>query len=130
MRAEGKQFLNGIASFYETSYPHELTGVIAKEEFENIMNTLNDTIISYWPCNTCYMFGYVCAPCTFGLSLCCPGYCAGMAEQKAHQFMETISLKKKFYEHKVIWKIRKNCISSWVEISFPIELKETGIPEF
>ncbi|CAM9759658.1 unnamed protein product, partial [Ectocarpus fasciculatus] len=129
-KAGGKKFVNGISSWYEDDYPRDLEGVLTEKEFKDVMNTLNDIIMSYWPCDVCYTFGYVAAPCTLGLSLCCPGKCAGMAEQKATQYVEQVSLKKKYYENNVTWRIRKTCFNSWVEISFPAKLKETGLPDF
>lgn len=130
-KGEGKHFVNGISSCYDDSFPQELEGVLSEQEFCGVMHALNDVIMSFWPCNGCYIFGYVAAPCTLGLSLCCPGRCADMAEQKAHHFLEHTSMKKRYYENKVTWRIRKTCFSSWVEISFPVRLKAVGgIPEF
>ena len=128
---EGKHFVNGISSCYDDTFPEELRGVLSEKEFGDVMRNLNDTIISFWPCDTCYIFGYVAAPCTLGLSLCCPGKCAAMAEQKANHCLEHISMKKRYYENGVTWSLRKTCFQSWVEISFPESLKTAGgIPEF
>lgn len=123
--------MNGISSCYDDTYPEELRGVLSEKEFGEVMHNLNDVIMSYWPCDTCYIFGYVAAPCTLGLSLCCPGKCAGMAEQHAHQCLEQFSMKKRYYENNVHWRINKTCFSSWVEVSFPASLKAAGgIPEY
>ena len=100
---------------------------MTEHEFKTIMDNLNDVIISYWPCTTCYLFGYVCAPFTLGLSLLCPGKCAGMAEDKAIHFCEQISLKKKYYENNVKFEIKKAFFRSWVEISYPVSLLSTGL---
>jgi hypothetical protein len=55
---------------------------------------------------------------------------AGMAEQKAYEFVENVSLKKRYYENNVKWEIKKTLFTSWLEISFPAQLKVIGLPEF
>ncbi len=126
-KSVGKHFLNGISSSYDNAYPEELRGVVDEMEFVETVNRLNDTIISFWPCTSCYLFGYVCAPCTLGLSLCCPATCAGQAEVKAMAFVEQVSLRRKFYERQIVWTIRKKFFYSYLEISFPDSLRFKSI---
>ena len=41
-------------------------------EFTDMMEKLNDSLSSQFPCNMCWILGYVLCPLTFGLSLLIP----------------------------------------------------------
>ena len=114
--------MNGISSGYDNTYNVALRGIVDEAEFVTTMDRLNDTIISFWPCTGCYLFGYMCAPFTLGLSLCCPAMCADQAEVKAYEFLEQVSLRAKFYDNHVVWTIRKHFFYSCVEITFPFSM--------
>lgn len=92
-----------------------------EDEFIRVMDRLNDKIAEFWPCNTCYIFGYACAPFTLGTSLFCPNYCISEAENSANRYLEDVSLSPKYFDRNIRWSIRKTCFKSWVEISFPIQ---------
>lgn len=123
LRSNGLRFVNGIASRYTDDYDPQLEGIVSESELKDIIRRLNETIQSYWPCNTCYAFGYACTPFTFGLSLLLPRYCASQAEIHAQKFLRNVSLKAKFYDRKICFYIVKTCCDSYVEIKFPRELQ-------
>lgn len=118
----GLRQINGIASGYSTDYPPQLNGIVSKEEYVDIITRLNDTIRSYWPCNLCYFFGYGCSICTCGASLLCPQYCMSHSEQYANEMLKNVSLKSKYWERKITFKIVKGLCASYVEIRFPVSL--------
>jgi hypothetical protein len=120
--ATGLSFISGISSRYDTTYPNELQGYITEEEFSRAMERLNDKLAEFWPCNTCYIFGYACAPLTLGMSLFCPNYCISQAEENAEKFLNDLSKTAKYYDRNISWKLRKSCWKSWIEISFPISM--------
>ena len=117
-----RRFLNGISNRYDDAFPIELQNIITEEDFSRIMKSLHNKIISHWPCDTCYIFGIGCAPCTLGASLLLPGKCATLAERESVLFLEDISLNKKFFERNITFSFRKTFWTSWVEISVPMNL--------
>lgn len=44
-------------------------------EFGEAIQRLNGVLQDYWPCNLCFYFGYLCCPCTLGLSFLGPRLC-------------------------------------------------------
>lgn len=75
--ARGQRFVNGMSNEYDARYPAELDGVISEDEFLRAMSRINNTMRDYWPCCTCFYFGWCCAPCTLGLSFLGPRLCVG-----------------------------------------------------
>lgn len=120
--ANGLRFVNGIASNYEDKYSDLLVGVITETELSDIIRRLNETIKSYWPCNACYIFGFVCSPFSLGLSLLCPAYCVSHSEKYANAMLENVSLKAKYYDRRITFRIVKTWVDSYVEIAFPAKL--------
>lgn len=118
--SSGLRQINGISSSYSTDYPNQLHGIISQDEFIDIISRLNDTIRNYWPCNLCYFFGYGCSICTCGASLLCPQFCMSHSEQYANEMLKNVSLKSKYWERKITFKIVKGFCSSYVEIRFPL----------
>jgi hypothetical protein len=103
--ASGQHYLNGLSSSYSFNYnvsigksskddekfSSELVrGVITDKEINDIINRLNEQIISFWPCTTCFLFAYSCIPCTFGFSLMCPNYCISQAEDHAIRLLDNL----------------------------------------
>jgi len=121
----GLMHYTGISSSYSTLYSPNLHGIISKKEYDNIIEDLNSTISDYWPCDTCYFFGYGCSLCSFGLSIFIPHLCASQAEVHAVQALESYSLQAKHYDRKISFTLKKNMFSSYVEIKFPKSLEHT-----
>ena len=117
-----RRFLNGISIRYNDNYPVELYNIIPESDFNRIFNSMHNRILSYWPCDTCFIFGIACAPFTLGTSLLCPGKCAILAEKEAIKFLRDVSLNKNFYERSISFDLKKNFFTSWIEISFPFDL--------
>lgn len=120
----GQRHFTGIASRYSNEYPAKLTHVVSPSEFVDIVDRLNETIADYWPCSPCYYFGYLCCPCTFGLSVLIPNYCASYSELYATAFLRNVSLKARFFDRKITFTLVKSFCSSFIEIKFPVQLLE------
>ena len=45
-----------------------------------------------------------------------------MAEREATNYLEDISLNKKYYDRNITWSMKKTFWDSWVEISVPTRL--------
>ena len=118
----GLYMIGSISSSYATIYPNQLKGIISHDEFVDIIERLNDTIQNYWPCLTCYMFGYGFVPCTMGLSLSCPKYCTSKAEEKAKEMLKNVSLKAKYFDRQISFHLVKSWFSSHIEIQYPSTL--------
>lgn len=117
-----RRFLNGISNRYDDSYPAGLHNIISVDDFTRVMKSLHNKIISHWPCDTCYLFGIGCAPCTLGASLLCPRKCATLAEKEAVIFLNDVSLNKKYYDRNISFSLKKTFWSSYIEIAVPLEL--------
>lgn len=120
--AVGFRHFTGISSRYSNEYPAKLTHVVSSSEFVDVMDRLNETIADYWPCTTCYYFGYCCCPCTLGLSVFIPNYCASYSELYATAFLRNISLKARYFDRKISFTLVKSFCSSHIEIKFPASL--------
>ncbi len=101
LKSNGLRFINGVSSSYENQYQHALRGVVSESELTDIVTRLNDTLLSFWPCTTCYVFGFVCTPFTFGTSLLCPHYCVSQSDEHANKMLLNVSLKAKYYDRKI-----------------------------
>jgi hypothetical protein len=119
LEATGLRFVNGVASSYDDTYPSELSGVLAREDFEAAIRQINDTLLMYWPCNACYVFGYACSVCSLGLSLLCPNMCVESSESNARKAIISINHSRPCKEAGVVWSLKKRCLISWIEIEFP-----------
>lgn len=56
-----------------------------------MLDRINTTLITYWPCATCQLIGYCFCPCTLGLSFLCPGLSISEAKSYALQDIATIN---------------------------------------
>lgn len=117
----GSRYINGLSSSYDSdTYPIALMGIVPPEELKSVMNSLNETISSFWPCQTCLMISYVCAPCTL-LPFFPTNICVSEAEKAAVRFLEHTSSRRKFYDQRVEFRLEKRplCCQSFVVVSFP-----------
>lgn len=121
LKATGLRFINGVASSYDERYPEALDGLLSPRDFDEAINHLNNIILMYWPCNTCFFFGYVCSFCSFGLSFGCPNVCIAAAEKNARGELEYLNRTAPFREVGMIWRLKKTCLSSWIIIEVPAE---------
>ena len=86
MRPASKTFTTGLARAYEEDYDYDrLQKYLSVKDFSLIMERLNDKLDSSFPCELCWVFGYLCCPFTFGLSLLCPAQCVNNAERHLRQ---------------------------------------------
>jgi hypothetical protein len=125
----GKLFVNGISNSYDEKYSPELEHILSREEHSEIVRRLNSTLATYWPCSPVYFTGYIMIPCTFGLSLLCPMMCVSEAELHAKRLLENLSLKAKYFDRSVEFRLEKGYMTSSFIISFPSDQRETAITE-
>lgn len=74
----GVRFCNGISNCYDTEIPILLQEILSGSElqkYSSYMRQLNKRIKQYWPCLFAFWCGYLCVPCTLGLSICVPRIC-------------------------------------------------------
>lgn len=104
-----------------------LSPVLTEREIFDVIQGLNESIRTFWPCHLVYFFGVCCAPCSLGLSLLCPNLCIGKAEESALEYLEQVSLKARNYDRGVRIRLsRSGWFSSQIEVSFPRRLLTAG----
>lgn len=86
-----KTWINGLANTYDATYFEELSQYIDKVTFRNSFSKINDDLYTYWPCPTCFFFGYCCAVCTVGLSFLCPLMCINDAKKQLDENLERMN---------------------------------------
>jgi hypothetical protein len=82
LKATGSLFLNGVSNQYQAAPPLLLRDILSAKElmkFEAYMDQLNHKTSQYWPCLFAYWCGYLCSPCTLGLSFLVPRLCVAEA---------------------------------------------------
>ena len=117
--AVGLRFINGVSSAYARKFPRELRGVVRAEDFDRAVARVNGALADYWPCMLCFSCGYLCCPCTLGLSFLCPNICIGDAEKYAREEIARLNRRRAFEDAGITWALRKRCGSSWIEVTYP-----------
>lgn len=120
LSATGLRFINGVASSYDQRYPRALDGLLDEHAFDEAINHVNNILVMYWPCHTCFFFGYVCSLCSFGLSFGCPNVCIHEAEKAARGELEYLNRTTPFRDVGMIWRLKKTCLASWIVIEVPL----------
>ena len=116
LRPLNKTWVNGLSSLYDPTYPKELVGVMNEEEFNFILNDINDTLFIDWPCCFCFCFDYSLCLCPLGLSLCIPHWCINSARIKAERDISKINTD--LSGRGISLKLVRKCSTSWIEIHF------------
>ena len=81
IRPKGKTFITGIASSYECKYDEaRLKDYISLAEFTYVIELVNASIHSHWPCSLSIWIGYILAPFTLCLSFLIPNICIADAK--------------------------------------------------
>eukprot|EP00347_Sterkiella_histriomuscorum_P007869 403347249 len=124
IRPSGKTFITGVASSYSHKYnPKILKNYIYEEEFISMIQTLNETLFSYWPCPLCFCIGYILCPCSFGFSFMMPQQCIGDAEEALRNWVEYQN-QYKFKQRGIKLKYKRQCSTSWIELHLKPEEDE------
>lgn len=120
--SNGMRFLNGLSSSYSMRYSDELEGIVVEDDLKTIINRLNDTIVRFWPCVPCLVFGFCCAPCAI-FPFFPPNICVGEAEKQARNYLKQVSLKAIYYDRQISFELKKgNCMTSYISVSYPAHL--------
>jgi hypothetical protein len=83
-----------MSNRYESKAPELLREILSGQElkkFQLYVEQLNFKVSQYWPCLFAFWCGYLCAPCTVGLSLCLPRLCVAEAENVLRQEVRKIN---------------------------------------
>lgn len=116
-----KTFVTGLARSYDEDYDYDrLKKHLNLNQFNQIIERINNNLNAAFPCNLCYIFGYICCPITFGLSLYCPALCINNAERYMRDQISRANrrdLQLKGIEMVFV----KQCGTSWIEIRLPAE---------
>jgi hypothetical protein len=123
----GLRYINGVASSYGGTYPSPaLLGPrgVSEPAFHAALDRVNATLLMYWPCVPCFLCGYLCTPCTLGLSLGGPRVCVAAAERYARCELEALNRSALFREAGMRWELRKTCFRSWIEVQLLVTRRE------
>ena len=125
LTARGLRAATGISSNYDTNYPVELQHIVCEKRFDNDIQQINHALADYWPCPTCFIGGYVCIPCTLGLSLLCPNICISGAESYVKYFIQDqINQRREYQEKHVTWSLHRSCGGGYVQIEYDVDSLE------
>lgn len=116
-KPSSKTFINGISSSYDFYYDHSILGPYMKEaQFNYLTNCLNDELYRNWPCTLCFVCGYLCSPCTLGLSFCCPYGCIKTAKENFMNKLEHYN-SQHFEPKGLSISYHQKCSTSWIKIT-------------
>lgn len=115
IKSAGIKFVNGISNRYDGAFPHQIEGLINREKYEIYMSQLNRKVNQYWPCCFAYYCGYLCIPCTLGLSLCIPRICIADAEKVLLKEIQKINAEV-LGNSKLEMRLVKECDDSYLLI--------------
>jgi hypothetical protein len=118
IRPVAKTFITGLEPAYDSKVPLPPTFVqhgLSDREFRHILEAINDTLFSAWPCTLCQLFGYCFCPCTLGLSFLIPNVDVRQAREKAERLLSEINLKV-LHEKGLELDLKLRCSTSWLEL--------------
>ncbi|TNV74510.1 hypothetical protein FGO68_gene5705 [Halteria grandinella] len=120
----GKTFITGLACNYdEHSYDPAFFATTGLDElqYRQLLDIINTTLITYWPCTMCQIIGYCLCPCTLGLSFVVPGMAIAEARTKVGEDIDRIN--KEVLQGKGLFMVLQvYCSTSWLEI---VKMKRT-----
>ena len=120
IRPSAATFVTGLAKAYDETYPEQLRPYLSQREFSQMMEAINDALLTYFPCCLCWTIGYLCCLPTLGLSLCCPAICISDAEQSLRDMIAGFN-RKKLKSKNLEMSLKFGFSTSWLEIALPIE---------
>eukprot|EP00354_Favella_ehrenbergii_P007443 CAMPEP_0170469304 /NCGR_PEP_ID=MMETSP0123-20130129/12174_1 /TAXON_ID=182087 /ORGANISM="Favella ehrenbergii, Strain Fehren 1" /LENGTH=143 /DNA_ID=CAMNT_0010736119 /DNA_START=9 /DNA_END=440 /DNA_ORIENTATION=+ len=123
IRPSAKTFVNGIASTYDEEYDARLKGRVSEFEFTDMIEKLNDQLSSMFPCNLCWVLGYVLCPFSLGLSLLIPYQCIKDAEESLLHRINRNN-RKLLLSRGVEMVLVKRRGTSWIELRIGEQTEE------
>lgn len=108
----GRKAFNGLAVAYDETYPAQLDGKVSFEDWARALESINDGLITRWPCLPCEWVSWILMPFTLGISLLLAyaqisGALNGLKSQLAY-----INNKKAFRDAGVQIAYKQKCCSS------------------
>jgi len=118
----GPRYLNSVCSQYSDDYTGELRDFINESDFIRTMARINRLLATYWPCSTLFVFGIACSPCSLACGICFPSLCMPEVERKLVEDLRDISLHARYYDRGIEWRLKKEFLSSSIEILVPMSV--------
>ena len=118
IRPVAKTFITGLAPCYDPliSLPSAFSDHgLSEREFRHILEAINDTLFSAWPCTLCQLFGYCLCPCTLGLSFLIPNIDVKQAREKVDRLISEIN-QKVLANKGINLALIVRCSTSWLEL--------------
>ena len=116
IRPAGKTWINGLAQQYCEDYDESTMHSFMNEaEFKNVVSHINDILYNFWPCPLCFCTGYVCCPCTFGLSFTFSYACIKDALTQVYRAIEHYNVSK-FQTRQMKLSLHFGFCTSWLQI--------------
>jgi hypothetical protein len=106
--------IGSIHYAYSTEFPVQLDNYMSRDEFDQIMESVNDTLHMFWPCGLCTTFAWVCCLPTVGLACCGPRICMHQAETEIKAKLARANKRSIQSGNFVRWSFEKSCFTSWV----------------
>lgn len=117
-KSSGQTFITGISSSYDYYYDKiMLNNFIKEEQFNYLMDSLMSELFLYWPCTLCYYFGFICSPCTLGLSFLIPNTCVNKAKMNFNQKLKYYNINY-FHPKSLHLSLKSKCYSSWLQLDY------------
>ena len=88
-----------------------------------MMEKINDSLSSMFPCLFCWIIGYILCPFTFGLSLCIPFQCIKDAEETLRHRI-TRNNRNLLSNRGVSMVLIKRRCTSWIELKLNKESQD------
>lgn len=116
-KPSSKTFINGLAASYDFIYDSSILCQYMKEsQFVHLTDSLNEELLRSWPCTICLALGYLCSPCSLGLSFLCPYSCISSAKEAFS--IKLNDFNKNYFEPKGLYlSYHQKCSTSWVKLS-------------
>lgn len=115
LRPNGRIFINGLSDSYEIIYFSQLEPYIKEIEYTHVLERIIEGNAAMWPCDYCFLFGYVCSLFTAGLSFCFPNFCISEA-LKSFQGDIKEANEECFNKHGLHVSLKRKCCASWIQI--------------
>eukprot|EP00752_Nemacystus_decipiens_P002756 g2574.t1 len=108
----------GISSSYDDSYPPELEGWMAREEWLECMGRINSALMDRFPCGMCRLQAYCCCPCTLGLSLLSMIRQAKEVERGVGEVISSVNDNLEARRRNVRFGFHRGCCRAWVQVEY------------
>lgn len=114
-RPTNKTWINGMSNNYELADYPALYTYVDKRNLSQVFTRINEDLFTYWPCPTCFCYGYLFSLCTLGISFLCTYTCIKDAKASLHSNIERFN-EKVFAPAGLLMSYKTMCCTSYIEI--------------